>query len=374
MGKNRFGAHLLRKARAADRKLDRWLTYQIDKYSFNFRTADIINYVKRIGGGYRGSDAEWQTVQQYWRRFGIMPKRIWYALYCNEMGSYDPRFIPDPIWFHDIIPHYNNRNMASAYADKGFYNRIITGVKKPETVVKKMAEHYYNGDGEQIITREDAEKCCRTEDHLIFKPSGGSKGAGILFSDRDNQDSMTISAILDSMGGGFVAQRIVKQHADLARLNPSTLNTIRLISFHFKEEVHILSAQLRIGKANARVDNYSAGGSAVAVKSDGWLHDTAVNHDMKWVDTTPNGIKLKEVRVPNYQGVTDTVKRLHCQLPYFDILGWDFAVGEDGTPVMIEFNTKPGQNQIGGKEPTFGDLTDQVLEEVFIKKNHPRNH
>ena len=47
-----------------------------------------------------------------------------------------------------------------------------------------------------------------------------------------------------------------------------------------------------------------------------------------------------------------------------------FAVGEDGTPVMIEFNIKPGQNQIGGKEPSFGDLTDEVLEEVFIRKNH----
>ena len=36
---------------------------------------------------------------------------------------------------------------------------------------------------------------------------------------------------------------------------------------------------------------------------------------------------------------------------------------------MIEFNTRPGQNQIGGKEPTFGEMTEEVLEDVYIKKS-----
>ena len=36
---------------------------------------------------------------------------------------------------------------------------------------------------------------------------------------------------------------------------------------------------------------------------------------------------------------------------------------------MIEYNTEPAQNQIGGREPTFGDMTDEVLEDVFIKKS-----
>ena len=35
---------------------------------------------------------------------------------------------------------------------------------------------------------------------------------------------------------------------------------------------------------------------------------------------------------------------------------------------MIEFNTPCNQTQIGGKAPTFGDLTDQVLDDVFHKK------
>ena len=125
---------------------------------------------------------------------------------------------------------------------------------------------------------------------------------------------------------------------------------------------------MRIGGADARVDNVSAGGSACAVKPDGWLYEKSVTRKSTWTDETNNGIKLKDIRVPNYEGIKETIKRLHCLLPYFNIIGWDFAVGEDGIPVFIEFNTKPGQNQIGGREPTFGDLTDEVLDEVFIKK------
>ena len=50
--------------------------------------------------------------------------------------------------------------------------------------------------------------------------------------------------------------------------------------------------------------------------------------------------------------------------PLVRIVGWDIAVDEEGDPVFIEFNCNPGQNQMT-YGPTFGDYTDEVLEEVF---------
>ena len=326
---------------------------------------------KRIkqSGGYKGSTKEYRdTVLAYWKKYGVKPKRIYYTLLCNGRDSYEPRFIPDPIWMDEIIPYFNWSIMVNAYADKNCYSKLMPGAKKPDTLAKNMAGVFYNGDGDQVITREEAERSLEKEEHLIFKPSLGGKGAGMLFYDRDDEKSMSIPDILDAMGSNFLAQRIVKQHPDLARLNPSTLNTLRVISFRFKGEVHILSAQLRIGGAGARVDNVSAGGSAVSVYPDGRLHEQSVTRKSTWTDETANGIKLSTIRVPNYEGVKEAVRQLHSQLPYFNIVGWDFAVGEDGTPIMIEFNTRPAQNQIGGREPTFGDLTEEVLEDVFIKK------
>lgn len=358
-------------------KLDRWvkrseeaINYEKNAKRFSFRPCDVKARVKRINGGYHGTAQEFsKTVESYWSKYGIKPQRVWYDLYCAGKDAYDPRFIPDPIWFKYILPYFNSSQRATAYADKGAYSFLVRDVKKPDTIVKNMGGYYYDGDGDHLISREEAEKLCQGEEHLIIKPSLGTKGAGILFYDHDDEKTLQISEIFDKMGRNFVVQRIVKQHPDLARLNASTLNTLRVISFHFKGEVHVLSAQLRIGGSGARVDNVSAGGFACAVKPDGWLYGQAVTRKSSWTDETPSGIKLSTIQIPNYQGLTDTVKMLHTQLPYFNIIGWDFAIDENGTPVFIEFNTKPGQNQIGGKEPTFGDITEAVLEDVFIKKS-----
>ena len=56
-------------------------------------------------------------------------------------------------------------------------------------------------------------------------------------------------------------------------------------------------------------------------------------------------------------------------LPHFSIIGWDFAVDAKGNPVLVEFNVTPAQNEIGSKRPSFGDLTDEVLEDVFVTKS-----
>ena len=69
-----------------------------------------------------------------------------------------------------------------------------------------------------------------------------------------------------------------------------------------------------------------------------------------------------------FDKIIETVKRLHPTLPYFSIIGWDYAVDDCGDPVFIEFNTMPEPNQISCG-PTFGALTDDVLRDVFIDKS-----
>ena len=369
MAKKSFKQKCLTESGKILRYLEKEVKFQRDANSFSFRTGDVKARVDRINGGYRGSAKEYRDIiVSYWKKYGIKPQKVWYDLYCDGMEAYDPRFIPDSVWFHDILPYYNSAIMVSAYSDKAIYSWLLPNVKKPDTVVKRIAGYFYDGDGEKLITREEAERICESEEHLIIKPSNGTKGAGILFYDRDDNNGKTVAELFDAMSSGFVVQRIVNQHADLARLNPGTLNTIRLISFHFNNEVHILSALLRIGGSGSRVDNVSAGGSACAVYPTGWLHEKSVNRQSVWTDKTATGIEYSSVQVPSYNGIKETIKNLHCQLPYFNIVGWDFAVDESGVPVFIEFNTKPGQNQISCG-PTFGDLTETVLEDVFIKKS-----
>ena len=323
---------------------------------------------KIIHGGYNGTNKEFrEVVCRYWKQYGEKPQKYWFDLYCVGKEAYDPRYITDPIWFRKIIPYFNNLVLRQAYVDKGMYNRLMTDVKKPETVVKRVGGYYYDGDGETAITRSEAEALCEQEEQLIFKPStytGG--GSGVTFFDNENRD-LSAGELFDRFTAGFVAQRLVKQHPDLARINKDSLNTVRVVSFRFKGEVHILSTILRMGGIGSRVDNLSSGGMSCRIEADGRLAEKSVNKKSEWKEEHPSGLKFRDITVPSFDKIIETVKRLHLTLPYFDLIGWDFAVDESGAPVFIEFNVMPEQNQLSCG-PSFGELTDEVLAAVYGDK------
>lgn len=337
-------------------------------------TKNVKKRLASINGGYNGSKKEFNDkVLTYWKRYNQKPQKYWFDLYCNNLDSYDPRYIPDTIYYNKIIPYFNYIAINKAYRDKGMFSRLLPDVKKPETIVKNIAGQFYNGDLDQPITAEKAMQLCEAEEHLIIKPSIASgSGRSITFFDRDDPKTQTISAIFSKFQANFVVQRLVQQHPDLARINNgSSLNTVRVFSFYFEEEVHILSTILRMGSMNSRIDNISAGGISCVIKPDGWLVDKAVNRKSKWMDAHESGIKFCDICVPSFQRIIEKVKRLHPMLPYFGIIGWDFAVDSEGEPVLIEYNLIPEQNQISCG-PTFGDLSEKVLDDVFLNRTRKK--
>ncbi len=325
--------------------------------------------LKKIGGGYRITAQQFDEVKKYWKKYGVTPKKYWYKLYADHTGVVDPRYISDTLWFKRILPYYNNLLFMRAYTDKGMLDRFLPQARQAHTVVKNIGGKFYTGDN-QLIAEQEALDICARYDHLIFKPSIDS-GAGqmIHFYDRKDMDESTVAEYFKLFFSNFVVQEIVAQHPDLARIHSKSLNTIRAISFHNKGEVHILSAQLRMGAGEARIDNYTAGGIACAIKEDGWLVDEALTKQYTWTDHHPSGIPFNTIRVPSYSRIVEEIKRYHPMLPYFNIIGWDFAVDESGQPILIEFNVTPAQNETGSDRPSFGDLTDKVLEDVFITRS-----
>ena len=107
---------------------------------------------------------------------------------------------------------------------------------------------------------------------------------------------------------------------------------------------------------------------AVEIFPDGRLSERAVSKANGWATEHPNGFAFRDVVIPSYDKVIAIVKEEAAKLPHLNIIGWDFAIGADGEPVFIEINVFPGQNQ-SGSGPTFGDLTKEVLQDVFIDKS-----
>ena len=324
--------------------------------------------LRAMGGGADCRAAYRRTVAPYWARFGVRPGLLWYRLFAAADGTVDPRYIPDDLWFDRILPYYSNPQFRRFGEDKNYHAVWLPEVRRPATVACRIAGVYYDGDY-HIITREQAAERCLTFGDLLLKPSVDSgEGHDIRFIRHGELDRSAMLAALDGAGGNFLAQEAVMQHETLARLHPDSVNTLRIISFLFENEVHILSAILRVGGNGARVDNVGAGGSACPVGPDGRLGRFSVNRQSQRSEYAPNGARWDTVTVPGYEKALAIIRAHHGKLAHFKLIGWDFAIDPAGEPVMIEFNTAPGQNQFCCG-PTFGDLTDRVLTDVFLTKS-----
>lgn len=323
--------------------------------------------LKILHGGYVGTKTEFKTVKDYWKRFGVKPDKKWYQIYCDGKNGFDPRYIPDTIWEGTIYPYFNNILWGRAYADKCAYDRLFPNLNKPRTIVKNSAGRFYNGY-QEIISKDEAIKLCLKENSFIVKYTTYSSGGRNIEVYKNGEfDETVVRALFERYDMNFIVQEIVQQHPDLERIHKESVNTLRVISFYFKNKVHILSAQLRMGSGDARIDNYSSGGFACNINEDGRLSEKAVSKTQGWSTKHPCGLNFKDIVVPSYQKVIHIIKEEHPKLPQLNIIGWDFAIGKDGEPIFIELNVTPESNQ-NGSGPTFGDLTDEVLEEVYINK------
>lgn len=306
------------------------------------------------------------VVLPYWKQFGVRPKKYWYRIFAQNQEHIDPRYIPDDIWFRRVVPHFNHLLFAQAYQDKCMNGLFVPELAHPAAVVKCVNGLLYD-DGMRLLRKEEAVERCRNSERFIIKPSVGSgRGNGIRFLNGGELTEQDVLGLFAQYGKNFIIQEKLRQHAAISRIYPNSLNTLRIVTFLYGGEVHILSSVIRIGAGGSEIDNVSKGGFACKVHPDGRLDRLAVNRKGQWVEQHPDGTRFETVTVPNYERIIDTVKGVAARIGHFRIIGWDIAVGEHAEPVFIEYNLFPEQNQKTWG-PAFGGMTDQILKEVFAK-------
>ncbi len=141
--------------------------------------------------------------------------------------------------------------------------------------------------------------------------------------------------------GRYILQRRLTQCGKMSQINPSAINTLRIVTINKNGNVSVLTSLLRIGTAQTgHVDNWAAGGIAIGVENDGHLKEygfykpkygtkTNVHPDTK--------IVFKEFEVPMYAEALKMVCTAHKFFYNVGAIGWDVAISENG-PVIIEGN------------------------------------
>ena len=139
-------------------------------------------------------------------------------------------------------------------------------------------------------------------------------------------------------------QEYIFQHEKLNKFNSSSLNTIRIVTTRHNEDVHVLSAMLRIGVGGCVVDNLSSGGIGVGINSQtGKLkkygcYYSKFNKKAR-LKHPVSKIKYEGYQLPCWQEVLKLVKDAHEIFYKLPTIGWDVAITRNG-PIIIELNVE----------------------------------
>ena len=141
--------------------------------------------------------------------------------------------------------------------------------------------------------------------------------------------------------GNFIVQRRLQQHADLAALNASSINTLRILTLRL-DEPWVVASAIRIGRAGSHVDNKTAGRAVICgILPDGRLNSWATDPKENRVLVHPDaGYSFGGQEVPGIRAAWDFVLGLHRRLLYFDLVAWDVTIGPDCQPRLVEVNLR----------------------------------
>lgn len=329
--------------------------------------------------GWRGLDhhekltrAQKRETQEFYK--GLIGKRI--PLYCHRYfytrtGVFTKEYVPNNIYHCELVPKANNHTMAKALGDKNLCDLLLPGARVPRTVLKNTNGFFFF-DGKPVSEQEAVALCSDLKD-VIIKPSLKSKGSGVRKFQAEggttNLDGLTVAQLFQRYGKNFQIQECVRQHPRMAALNPTSLNTLRILTYRSGMEVLVVYAVIRIGRLGSEIDNQSSGGISTAIGEDGRLKKWAYGgYNENGIDHTDTGINLEGYEVPSFDKAIEMVKQLQLQLPYFNLVGWDIAIDEEGEPVLIEFNTNTGLSQ-SAFHSGMGKYTERIFRELWPRPN-----
>ena len=139
-----------------------------------------------------------------------------------------------------------------------------------------------------------------------------------------------------------IIQKGVRQRADIAELNPDSLNSLRFVTVFVNGKGKIPLAAMRTGRKGSIVDNVDSGGLAVLINpEDGSLADTAYSANETFKAHPDTGCVFAGRKIKDWNQICAAMLETARKFPEFEVAAWDMALAEDGIK-LLEFNLRPG--------------------------------
>lgn len=304
-------------------------------------------------------------IRNFWGKYGIEIPMDWHRLIYAKTGNYDPSYVPEPIFHRIIKPRMNNYTFAGVWSDKAYIDYFIRDVKTVRTVVRNVDGRFLD-ENFHLVSGEEAQRIMQQYDNLVIKPSIYTEtGKGVMLLHKP----FDLYVLSKKYKNNYVIQIPLKQHVELAKLNESSVNTIRINSVLFDRKAHIMSSFMKVGQAGEFADNKGKDRFFIGINEDGTLNNYAINHDLQKFGSIPSGYAFAGQRVPCFDSVCTAIEKAHECIPHFGFAFWDVCVTEDGDPNIVEVNLRYPDTiipQVAGK-PFMGKYTEDIIKYILPK-------
>lgn len=323
----------------------------------------------------------------YLENYGKKIDYCWHQNYAAHSGRFDYKYFPELLFIPEFERFENqDKAMVSVVSDKNILPIFAkaAGVRMPRTIVACTNGIYKDDDFNILSEAEALDRLKQTEGFI--KPSVDScSGEGcMLFSGKDIL-GLKNGILRICTGGGynieykkdFVVQERLVCHESIRAIYPKSVNTFRVISYIWHNEIKIMPVIMRIGQGGGVVDNAHAGGMFVSVSNDGRLGKTAMTEfNDKYQKHPDTGLVFENHQIYNFDKVLQSVRRIHALVTRLGVVNWDFTINQDGEAVLLEANVSSGSiwlAQMAHGKAGFGEDTAEVLRWVRFMEGLPKS-
>lgn len=256
------------------------------------------------------------------------------------------QFIVGRKW-HYIIKKCNGTSHQEVFDNKTKFNRIYSSFLGREWI---DTEECSLDAFQEFVTKHPTS---------ISKIKDGSGGNGIaLFQPSEDFEKDFFRLKSQKV----MLEELIAQHPEMAKFNPSCVNTLRIVTINDGKRIHIMNAVFRCGNGEGCTDNFHHFGLAalIDVKNGMVITPGIDKNNVQYAVHPRSKEKIVGFEIPYWKRIIQTVCEAAKVTPTVRYVGWDIAIQEDGRICIIEGNC--------ASDPDITQMPDQIGKWPLYKK------
>lgn len=238
------------------------------------------------------------------------------------------------------LTRVRNKKVMDLMNDPAFSDEFDDKLRFNKTFAAYLGRKTLNGE---TATEAELAEFLRGQEAIFAKINHGDCGRGVEKLYAKDFDSPAAMLAYIRAHGLVVLEHVLPQHEDMARLHPSSVNTMRILTDLVDGQVHIAYITVKMGRGGGVCDNSGQGGILCRVDpQSGKIISPATDDYFNVYEKHPDtGIVLQGYQLPMVDRAVAMAKEAALVFPQVGHVGWDMAITPTG-PAIIEGNEFPG--------------------------------